>query len=127
MSRSRLAALVCGLLFPWTASAQAPPPRAGDAVTANERFVYVLRGDVLYQFDALTLRWLRSVAVPGGGLERGPLPDPVVLREGEVEEPVVEEEVIVEEEFDVAETEAGAPPHWLGVLRREGRERLGRG
>jgi hypothetical protein len=53
-----------------------PPVPLGpvpDMMTANDRYVYVLRGDVLYQFDARDLKLLRQVRLPERpGPERPP-------------------------------------------------------
>lgn len=40
------------------------PSSGGAAIAANNRFVYVLRGGVLYMFDAQTLKYLRHVVIP---------------------------------------------------------------
>jgi hypothetical protein len=53
---------VAVLLSALPASAQEPVGQ----LEANERFVYVLRGDVLFQFDATTLALMRQTVVPTG-------------------------------------------------------------
>jgi hypothetical protein len=56
------------------------PGGSAAAITATERYVYVLRGRMLYSFDARTLREVARVELPDvmrqapGGLE--PLPEP---------------------------------------------------
>ncbi len=63
----------------------APPPplvpgAGATSMCANDRFVYVLRGDVLWQLDANTLAVVRSVPFPAGGGPPAP-PDPVAARD----------------------------------------------
>lgn len=43
----------------------------GAVVTATDRFVFVLRGDTLYKFDASNLRLLAQTQLPMGGTGSG--------------------------------------------------------
>jgi hypothetical protein len=43
----------------------------GAVVTATDRYVFVLRGDTLYKFDAGNLRLLAQAQVPASGMNSG--------------------------------------------------------
>ena len=55
------------VLFATLAPAQAPASTPSTQVTANERYVYVVRGETLYQFDADTLALKRTTQIPDSG------------------------------------------------------------
>lgn len=80
------------------ATAQAPavprtaPQSQAPAMLATEQYLFVLRGDVLYQFDVNTLqvRHRFQFPGPGAGLTRVPTPPPV-------REPTLQIETVLEE------------------------------
>ncbi len=45
---------------------QAALAGGGGSLAANDRYVYVLRGDTIYQYDASSLRFVRAVRLPAG-------------------------------------------------------------
>ena len=69
-------ALLLYAIAPCPAHQPTVPETYPPTLTANERFVYVLRDGVLYQFDARTLRFLRQTRIPAPEAPKDAEPDP---------------------------------------------------
>ncbi len=108
-------------------SAPATPPTS---ITVNDRFVYVLRGERLFQFDATTLRLVNQTMLPAGdpplpALELAEAEEPEEIEETEAietEEPVLQDAEIADE-FGAAVGRGGGAGGKFGG-RGGGRARL---
>ena len=91
MRTQRLFAIAAAVFFVATSlSAQNPPPTVppamppGTTMLATKKFLFVVHGDALYQFDVATLALRNTFAFPGGKQAAGapaPVPEILVLEE----------------------------------------------